>query len=60
MEGEYQKEDLSNADSAFLCGTAAEIIGINSLENTSFPVIWENSLGKKLQTAYKNLVLEKV
>jgi branched-chain amino acid aminotransferase len=60
VEGEYQKEDLSNADSAFLCGTAAEIIGINSLENKSFPVIWENSLGKKLQTAYKNLVLEKV
>ena len=60
VEGEYQKEDLSNADSAFLCGTAAEIIGINSIENKSFPVIWENSLGKKLQTAYKNLVLEKV
>ena len=60
VEGEYQTEDLSNADSAFLCGTAAEIIGINSLENKPFPIIWENSLGKKLQTAYKNLVLEKV
>jgi len=58
-EGNFITDDLLNADSAFLCGTAAEIVGINSLHDTTFPIDWENSLGKKLQTAYKNLVLEK-
>jgi len=59
VEDNYKSENLRNADSAFLCGTAAEIIGINSLDNKIFTLNWENSLGKKLQTAYKNLVLEK-
>jgi len=58
-EGDYKTDDLINADSAFLCGTAAEIVGISSLDDTTFTIDWENSLGKKLQTAYKNLVLEK-
>lgn len=57
--GLYLPEQLKNADSAFLCGTAAEIIGIASLEGHNYPLAWENSLGKKLQLAYKNLVLEK-
>jgi branched-chain amino acid aminotransferase len=58
-EGDFKTDDLINADSAFLCGTAAEIVGISSLDDTTFTIDWENSLGKKLQTAYKNLVLEK-
>ena len=58
-EGEFLSEDLANADSAFLCGTAAEIIGLQSLEKKKFPKNWNETFGKKLQTAYKNLVLEK-
>ena len=58
-EGAFLPEDLANADSAFLCGTAAEIIGLQSLEMKNFPKNWNETLGKKLQTAYKNLVLEK-
>nr|WP_294934463.1 branched-chain amino acid transaminase [uncultured Flavobacterium sp.] len=58
-EGLYLPEALENADSAFLCGTAAEVIGIQSLNKKEFPFSWNDSLGKKLQTAYKNLVLEK-
>lgn len=58
-EGQFLPEDLANADAAFLCGTAAEIIGLQTLENTKFPKNWNETLGKKLQTAYKNLVLEK-
>ena len=58
-EGAFLLEDLANADSAFLCGTAAEIIGLQSLEKKNFPKNWNETLGKKLQTAYKNLVLEK-
>lgn len=58
-EGQFLPEELANADAAFLCGTAAEIIGLQSLENKNFPKNWNETLGKKLQTAYKNLVLEK-
>ncbi|QBZ99149.1 branched-chain amino acid transaminase [Flavobacterium sangjuense] len=58
-EGAFLPEDLANADAAFLCGTAAEIIGLQSFEKKSFPKNWNETLGKKLQTAYKNLVLEK-
>jgi branched-chain amino acid aminotransferase len=56
-EGLFLPEKLENADSAFLCGTAAEIIGLESLNGEKFPKNWENSLGKRLQTAYKNLVI---
>lgn len=59
VEGEFLPEDVANADGAFLCGTAAEIIGLQSLENKKFTKEWNDTLGKKLQTAYKNLVLEK-
>ena len=57
--GLYNTELLENADGAFLCGTAAELIGVNSINGKTFTKEWENTLGKKLQTAYKNLVLEK-
>ena len=57
--GLYNTELLENADGAFLCGTAAEVIGIHSINGKKFAKEWENTLGKKLQTAYKNLVLEK-
>jgi branched-chain amino acid aminotransferase len=59
VEGEFMPEDLATADGAFLCGTAAEIIGLQSLENIKFKKDWNDTLGKKLQIAYKNLVLEK-
>jgi len=59
VEGEFLPEDLANADGAFLCGTAAEIIGIQSLGMKSFSKKWDETLGKKIQTTYKNLVLEK-
>lgn len=58
-EGLYLPEDLENAESAFFCGTAAEIIGIESINGKSFPLSWEDSLGKQLQVAYKNLVLDR-
>lgn len=51
--------DLKNADSAFFCGTAAEIAGIASVDEVNFPLRWTESLGATLQRAYKALVLEK-
>jgi branched-chain amino acid aminotransferase len=55
-QGLYKPEVLDSADSAFYCGTAAEVIGIESVDNTKFPMNWNDSLGKKLQEAYSQLV----
>lgn len=57
-QGLYKPHTLKNADAAFYCGTAAEIVGIKSINKQNFPLEWKDSLGKKLQTAYKNLVLK--
>ncbi len=50
---------MKGADSAFYCGTAAEVVALESMDNIPFTQPWENSLGNVLQKAYKNLVLEK-
>ena len=52
-------EEIYGADSAFYCGTAAEVIGIASLDGRQFKKTWSESLGSVIQRAYKNLVLEK-
>jgi len=51
-------EELKQADSAFFCGTAAEVIGWESIDEVKFPIEWNQSLGKVLQQAYKDLVTE--
>jgi len=53
-----EPSELHAADSAFYCGTAAEVIGIRSLDDTVFPLTWEETLGARIQKAYKKLVLE--
>jgi branched-chain amino acid aminotransferase len=52
----YLPEAINNADSAFYCGTAAEVVGFISIDDYQFPLAWENSLGKKLKEAYLELV----
>ena len=59
IERRIQPEEVYQADSAFYCGTAAEVIGIKSLDDHSFKLEWKASLGATIQKAYKNLVLEK-
>jgi len=54
----FTTEELKEADAVFFCGTAAEVIGWASLDDTSFAKPWNESLGRKLQVAYKNLVIE--
>jgi branched-chain amino acid aminotransferase len=58
-EGTYTIQQLKEADAAFFCGTAAEIIGWESIDTTVFPKQWQNSVGAKIQKAYTNLVHEK-
>ncbi len=58
QQGLFKPNELFEADSTFYCGTAAEVIGIASVDETVFPKAWKDSLGKKLQDAYSKRVRE--
>ena len=58
-EGQFTISQLKTADAAFFCGTAAEVIGWNSIDDTTFTKPWANTLGRKIQQAYKDKVIEK-
>jgi len=58
-ERNIRPEELEGADGAFLCGTAAEIAGIESIDAKPFQREWTDSLGATVQEAYKCQVLEK-
>ncbi|MDB3906310.1 branched-chain amino acid transaminase [Crocinitomicaceae bacterium] len=55
----FTAEDVYNADSAFFTGTAAEVAGIASLDDHTFNLKWEDSLGYQLSLAYQNRVRKK-
>lgn len=55
----FTLDELKQAESVFYCGTAAEVIGWDSLDGQTFSKPWSESLGKVLQQAYKAKVLEK-
>lgn len=59
VEKQIKPDEVYGRDSAFFCGTAAEIIGIESLDNIPFKKAWKETLGVCIQQAYKKLVLEK-
>jgi branched-chain amino acid aminotransferase len=52
-------DELKQADAAFFCGTAAEVIGFESLDDYKFPLNWNDSVSRKIQSAYKDRVVEK-
>lgn len=56
----FSTAEMKTADSAFYCGTAAEVIGVHSLDNTVFPMEWSKTIGYRIEKAYKNLVKETV
>ncbi|WKK57919.1 branched-chain amino acid transaminase [Sphingobacterium sp. BN32] len=58
IEKRLSVQDVYEADSAFLSGTAAGIIGINQVDQVVYPEAWEDSIGASIQRKYKNLVLE--
>lgn len=58
IEKQITTDELLQADTAFFCGTAAEIIGIKSLDGKAFPMEWNNSKSKIIQEAYKHKVME--
>ena len=55
----FRPEELFEADSAFFCGTAAELVCIESVEGQPFAKTWKNSMGLVVQEAYKCIVLDK-
>jgi branched-chain amino acid aminotransferase len=55
----FTVDDMKQADAAFYCGTAAEVIGWDSLDDSPFKKHWNDSLSAIIQRAYKNLVIEK-
>lgn len=59
VEKQIRPEEVLEADSAFYCGTAAEVIGIGSLDDHSFGKPWKETQGAVIQKAYQDLVLEK-
>ncbi len=54
----FKPEEMQGAEAGFFCGTAAEIVALDSLDNVPFSLSWENSLSSKVQQAYRHLVLE--
>jgi branched-chain amino acid aminotransferase len=59
QEGQFTIAQLKAADGAFFCGTAAEVIGWQSIDDTQFPTPWKDTLGRKIQQIYKDKVIEK-
>ncbi|NGM64446.1 branched-chain amino acid transaminase [Sphingobacterium sp. SGR-19] len=58
IEKKLTVQDVHEADSAFLCGTAAEIIGIKEVDGIMYEEDWEHTIGASIQRKYKKLVLE--
>ncbi|MBI1838144.1 MAG: branched-chain amino acid transaminase [Flavobacteriia bacterium] len=52
----FKPEEVLNADAAFFCGTAAEVVGIKKMDAYNFPLKWEESNSYLIQRAYKRRV----
>ncbi|KIC95669.1 branched-chain-amino-acid transaminase [Flavihumibacter solisilvae] len=56
----FTTEDLKQADAAFFCGTAAEVVGWQSFDDVPMVKEWNDTISRKIQLAYKELVTEKI
>ena len=56
VETSFGIEDIKGADAAFFCGTAAEVIGLESIDDVPFTKNWDDTASKKIQSAYQKLV----
>ena len=54
----FTTAEMKAADAAFYCGTAAEIIGWESLDEVKFPTAWNNTISRQIQKAYITRVKE--
>ena len=51
-------EEVKDADMAFFCGTAAEVVGWAGLDDSQYELAWEDSLSHVIQKAYLARVRE--
>lgn len=58
-EKRFTIDEIKQADTAFFCGTATEVVGWQSLDDIEFPKLWNDTLSRKIQKAYKNKVIKK-
>ncbi len=56
VETSFGIDAIKGADAAFFCGTAAEVIGLESIDDVSFTKNWDDTASKKIQSAYQKLV----
>lgn len=56
-EDTYSLQDIKSADAAFFSGTAAEVIGWESLDDYVFPASFSETKSYQVQQAYKKLVV---
>lgn len=54
----FTADEMSGADAGFFCGTAAEVVALESLDNIPFKKTWEDTLSYNIQQAYKCKVME--
>ena len=57
-EKQITTDEVKQADAAFFCGTAAEVIGWESFDNVTFGKTWNETISKKIQEAYAARVIE--
>lgn len=57
-EKKCSPEELKAADAAFFCGTAAEVIGIASVDDIQFTKPWTETLSRQIQDAYQATIRE--
>ncbi|MFP3594191.1 branched-chain amino acid transaminase [Chryseobacterium sp. SIMBA_038] len=55
-ESFFKPEEMRGADAAFFCGTAAEIVALDSLDDVPFTKDWKDTASNKIQQAYQKLV----
>ncbi len=56
VETSFGIDTIKGTDAAFFCGTAAEVIGLESIDDVPFTKNWDDTVSKKIQSAYQKLV----
>ncbi|MEY4824052.1 MAG: branched-chain-amino-acid transaminase [Bacteroidota bacterium] len=56
VETSFGIDAIKGSDAAFFCGTAAEVIGLESIDDVPFTKNWDDTESKKIQSAYQKLV----
>ncbi len=56
QEKNITTDELKQADAAFFCGTAAEVIGWESFDGVKFSKSWNETVSKVIQEEYKRRV----